>query len=266
MLFAGLYRWASYVVISTKSVALAIFTLTVVISLLVSKAIAYVFRNFVHIYANEIATVATALLALGTFYLARDAGRQIRTMENDQRPWVKVEPEIAGRLEFIVGGFGNLPLRFTLTNVGKSPAFNVTVVPWGFLSFQGHNDPLKELRARCDWLRDQPLDNPARGSVLFPGDRVPWDQLGVSAVGFSPDDIQKSVVQENDQRHLYIWIIGCADYMFGEPKQHHQTGFIYRLGQIIPREGMQPALTFGIVPQATVSRKQLRLWLNPAQA
>jgi hypothetical protein len=72
-------------------------------------------------------------------------------------------------------------------------------------------------------------------------------------------------VGEDDQRHLDIWIIGCADYVFfGEPKQHHQTGFIYRVGQIIPREGMQPALTFGIVPQGTIPPDRLRLFPSPS--
>jgi hypothetical protein len=264
MLFSSLYRWINYVVVAIKSVILVCFTLTVVIGLLLLRVISCVFRNFVVTYANPIAAVATALLALATLYLARDAGRQITIMEDDQRPWVKVETEIAGPLEFIIGGFGNLPLRFTLTNVGKSPAFNVTLVPWGFLVFQGHNDTHKEQRERCGSRRDQPLDNPARGSVLFPGDHLLWDQLGASGVGYSPDEIQKGLVDENGQRDLHIWIIGCADYVFGEPKRHHQTGFIYSLGRIIPREGMEPALTFGIVPQGTISRDQLRLFPSPS--
>ena len=264
MLFASLYRWARCGVVATKSAVLALFTLTVVICLLSWKVIAYIFKNFVVTYANTILAVATALLALATLNLARDAGRQITIMEDDQRPWVKVETEIAGPLEFIIGGFGNLPLRFTLTNVGKSPAFNFTLVPWGFLVFQGHDDPQKEQRERCGRWRDQSLDNPARGSVLFPGDHLVWDQLGVRGVGFSPDEMQKGLVDENGQRDLHIWVIGCADYVFGEPKRHHQTGFIYSLGQIIPREGMEPALTFGIVPQGTISRDQLRLFPSPS--
>jgi hypothetical protein len=218
-------------------------------------------------YTNEILAGATALLAIATMFLAGAANRQLRIMENDQRPWVKVDTEIADSLVFWVGGPAIMPLRFVLANVGKSPAFNVRLASLGYLIFVGHNDPHKEQHEKCEWLRDQPLDNPARGSVLFPGDRVPWDQMGgafTSGVAFSSTDIQKIPVREDKQRHLEIWIIGCADYIFGEAKLHHQTGFIYQLAQIIPREGMQPALTFGIVPQGTISPSQLRLFPSPS--
>jgi len=211
--------------------------------------------------------VATVILAMATAYLAWDADRQIGIMENDQRPWIKVETEIAGPFDFHAGGLANLPLRFTLTNVGKSPAFNIRLGAWGYLIFPGHNDPHKEQAQRCEWLRGQPLDNPARGSTLFPGDRVPWDQLGgafTSGIGFTQDEILKGVVEENGLGRLNISFFGCADYVFGASRRHHQTGFIYNLALVVPREGMQPGLTFSIVPQGNISQDHLRLFLSPS--
>lgn len=215
---------------------------------------------------HQVTAFATLLLAFGTAWLARDASRQIGIMENDQRPWIKVETEIAGPLDF-THGFVYMPLRLTLANVGKSPAFNIRPGVWGSLAFSGHNDPQKEQAQTCARFRGEPLDNPARGFILFPGDRVPWEQMGgghMSGVGFSPQDIQRNLVDENGRKVLGIWILGCVDYVFGEPTQHHQTGLIYSVGQIIPREGMEPALTFSIAPQGSIPSDKLRLILSPS--
>ena len=82
--------------------------------------------------------------------------------------------------------------------------------------------------------------------------------LAISQYGF----------QEASHRTVYeksvidFWIFGCVDYMFGEPKKHHQTGFIYRVGfthddvfsfDIEPQAGEIPAekLRFVTAPYAT---------------
>jgi hypothetical protein len=120
-------------------------------------------------------------------------------MENDQRPWIKVEAQISSPLDFTTN-FGTMRLRIILTNVGKSPAFNIQPAVWGFLVSAVHINPNKEQTHRCERLKQEPLDNAAKGFVLFPGDRIPWDQMGgefTSGIGFSPQDIQRSLTPEN---------------------------------------------------------------------
>jgi hypothetical protein len=87
-----------------------------------------------------------------------------------------------------------------------------------------------------------------------------------SSLGFMPDDIQQGVFEENGEKQLVIWFFGCADYVFAASQQHHQTGFIYRIMQVTPREGMPSALTNIIVPrpQGRILPDQLRLFLSPS--
>jgi hypothetical protein len=262
--FSKICRWGGKFFGFLTSVLKIIFTLIVVFFLLCYKVIASACKK---IDVPRFTAFLTLLLALATAALAFVAYRQTRIMENDQRPWIKVEVEIASPLDFTVGGWGIMRLRLTLTNVGKSPAFNVRLAHWGFLNFEGHNDPHKEQRERCERFRGEPLDNPARGSVLFPGDHLPWDRMGgafTSGIAFPPDEIRKGLVEENGLGHLNISIFGCADYVFSALRQHHQTGFNYSLAQIIPREGMPAALTFGIAPQGSISADQLCLFPSPS--
>jgi len=200
---------------------------------------------------------------------------QARIMENDQRPWIKLEVAISGPLQFIPLALqlheerhlATMPLHITLSNVGKSPAFNIQVGIWGYLIYPGHNDPNRNQTLSCEGIRTQPLDNPARGAVLFPGDSVPWDRAGgmfTSVVGFTPDEIRKVPADANGQRNLDVWIFGCADYILSDTKTHHQTGFMYRLAQITPREGMQPLLLFGVVSGVNIAADQLILVPSPS--
>jgi hypothetical protein len=166
---------------------------------------------------------------------------QLKAMEADQRPWIKIEATIAGPLTFFEPvGFADMPMHFMLTNVGHSPAFNVRLTAWSFLLSLNHHELEREWGERCENFKRTPLDNPARGMILFPCDQLPWDQSGI---GLTPDDIKKNIIDEGGNKGLDVWIYGCADYVFGEPKAHHQTGFVYRLGHLIPSKGVM-ALSF----------------------
>jgi hypothetical protein len=41
-----------------------------------------------------------------------------------------------------------------------------------------------------------------------------------------------------------LFVAGCADYIFGNPPAHHQTGFIYRLAHLIHRPGEEDGLSY----------------------
>jgi hypothetical protein len=163
-------------------------------------------------------------------------------------------------------GLGILPIGFTFINVGRSPAFNTQLGVWGFLDFPGHTDLFGEQKERCERLRHQPFDNPARGMLLFPDEsRNEKDAaFGGSLVpGISETDIQRSGIA-NGKKELDIWIYGCADYTYGVGEVHHQTGFVYRLGRIIDRPGMNAAISFGITRDTVIPADHLELFPSPS--
>jgi hypothetical protein len=187
--------------------------------------------------------------------------RQLDAMEADQRPWIKIEATIAGPLTFFEpAGFADMPMHFILTNVGHSPAFNVRLTAWSFLLSLNHHDLEREWEERCENFKRIPLDNPARGMILFPSDQMPWSQSGI---GLTPDDINKNTIDEGGKKGLDVWIYGCADYVFGEPQAHHQTGFVYRLGHLTPGKGVI-ALSFRFEPHGTFPAESLTLSPSPS--
>jgi hypothetical protein len=194
---------------------------------------------------------------------AADAANNLNTI--GVRPWIKVKPQISGPLD-LSSGLGILPIDFTLINVGRSPAFNIQLGVWGFLGFPGQIDLFTEQKERCERLRHQPLDNPARGMLLFPGERRNENEaaFGGSLVpGISETDIRRSGIASS-KKELDIWTYGCADYTFGVGEIHHQTGFVYRLGRVIDRPGMNAALTFGIDPSTLIPADHLELYPSPS--
>jgi hypothetical protein len=139
-------------------------------------------------------------------------------MQDEQRPWIKVDPETVGALSlFDAGGkpYGFLYVTFKLTNVGKRPAFNVQLLLWGFVPRKDH-DVLTAEKDRCGKAEIQPLDNPNRGAVIFLGDHVLDSDLtppGKILAGVSPEDITQSI-KEGDGKTFQLEIFGCANYTF----------------------------------------------------
>jgi hypothetical protein len=191
---------------------------------------------------------------------------QLKAMETDQRPWIKVEAEISQGLQ-VHGGDGILPTKFTLTNVGHTPAFNVQLEVWGFVSVPGV-DIMAEQKERCERVRNQPLDNPARGAILFPGDSMDPSRysFGASLVPhFSPEDVKNGLIDDGTgHKTISFWVYGCIDYAFGTPARHHQTGFIYTVARLIDRPGLPQGMSLGIDPTEATPADHLRLFPSPS--
>jgi hypothetical protein len=98
---------------------------------------------------HHVIAVATLVWAFGTVWLAYNAYIQIEVMENDQRPWIKVDVKPINSFRFRPDGSGFLPLEITLSNVGRSPAFNIQPGAWGFLFTDKHRDIAQEQQERC---------------------------------------------------------------------------------------------------------------------
>lgn len=181
---------------------------------------------------------------------------QLNEMTLEQRPWIRVKPVISGPFEF-QGTWGETPIaapvRFFLKNVGHSPAFNVRLVAWGFLSGVG-KDLLAEQKSHCDLLRAKPLDDAGRGAILFPEEDIPAEETNGGIDSFpvlSASDIATYLARNGQNQGVDFWIYGCADYAFGREMTHHQTPFIYRLGHAVRVNGVVKGATLGIDPENT---------------
>lgn len=181
--------------------------------------------------------------------------RQLDLMAVEQRAWIKVEIEPAGPLQFfdIPSPWGSLPLRTNVTNVGKSPAFNVreTLQPFLVVS-RTKNDIAAAHRRRCEMLRDAKPEND-RGVVVFPGERVPLEFMGASTgIGITPNVLNEGLFEDNGTQKIDLWFFGCVGYREGEAKTYRQTAFIYRVGHIQAQSGLMPGLNFSIEPKGMI--------------
>jgi hypothetical protein len=189
------------------------------------------------------AAIAAALFA---FWSAWIFNLQLSEMRSEQRPWIKVEPETINGLSIINMGpqapLITLDVTYKLTNVGHSPAFNVGLTWWGFVPYGGHDDIVAEQKTRCEAYRRSHLDNPARGNILFPGDRILDTALvmGIghavaSAVGPFPPS---AFTNRDGKKYIRFSIYGCADYgIVSGSTERHQTGSIYFVGHVVQTNG-----------------------------
>jgi hypothetical protein len=215
--------------------------------------------------ANTLTGVGTIGLALATVFLAWTGNRQLTVMEDDQRPWIAVDVKPTGHFFFHPDDSGALPVQITPSNVRKSPAFNIEPVAWGYLISEKSNDINHEQRRRCELVRNRKpsRDDIGNLSVVFPGQITKWhEHAGNIAAWFSGEQFRTHHRTVNGKQVIDFWVFGCVDYMFGEPKKQHQTGFIYRVGiirdevfsfDIEPQGGDIPAesLRFVTAPYAT---------------
>jgi len=205
----------------------------------------------VGIYTRRLfwATAVLAVISGGTLWAIKG---QLDAMQFDQRPWIKVEV-LPGRLVVerlptdkdgpVIFFFPHLKM----TNIGKSPAFNTTFSFDTYVAGEGHNDPHSAQRELCKKIRDP--NNPdslerkpngiprdyisALGTVLFPGDFFTEShEYGVRMVGIIGEKALRYMQKPKDKYYVHFFLIGCVDYIFGAPSQHHQTGFVYAVSQV----------------------------------
>jgi hypothetical protein len=136
------------------------------------------------------------------------------------RPWVKIDIKVAGPIVYNVNG-ANITLRYTVTNIGHSPALNVMVSPrLVFPAIGGHPgnfDPRGELRKD---LADHALRGPSPfGYSLFPEETISQDVT----VTMSQDEIKAAT---KVIAAIYPTIIGFVEYRMGFDDNPHRTGFI----------------------------------------
>lgn len=177
-------------------------------------------------WAQLIAVGLAAYYAFGQLTVMRG---QLEATEADQRPWISLDMQAEGPLIRDSSGW-NFNVKYTLNNVGKSPAFGVDFIaimvplgvaqpnpppPQGF----SYGMPTKVVDAAVETACEEQLRLPGYGEIMFPG--VPqnkrWkphsDPVGA---GFIPG----------------FAIIGCATYKFVDDTVIHRTVRIFDLEKL----------------------------------
>ncbi len=168
---------------------------------------------------------------------AEDAARVAKdALVASRRPWILVDVELANPIEFDTSGL-RLTLKFSLINKGSDPAFNVSP-EWKIIS--NRSGPFVVIQEQEKWCAETKarFNGPnCGGFTIFP------DQprsISITAT-MVQSDIDADVARD-EMRAMMIEsgrevgdptirpvIIGCVDYQFGSPPEHHQTRFAYEL-------------------------------------
>jgi hypothetical protein len=155
------------------------------------------------------------------------------TLVASQRAWIRTEIGVGNQpLIFYPKGHptgASVSVSFKLTNVGNSPATNISYHAWLVLLKNGGPFPAAEQEARCGEIRQQPL---GQGYTLFPNEIFPGN-IGFGewslGIGIGPEEIEKGLVVGGG-KNVSLHVVGCVDYAFQtDPGKHHQTGFILEL-------------------------------------
>jgi hypothetical protein len=158
---------------------------------------------------------------------------QLNEMQAEQRPWLRVDATPGDFVVLDPPGTVAYPTivfnpHFIITNVGKSSAFNALLSFTGWSDVVSRDDPHRAQAKICELLARQPTAERHDGRIMFPGDHFN-EELGSAKqnVGFMGPDFAKGLIKKNQEWPMHLKVIGCVDFLFGSPPEHHQTGFIY---------------------------------------
>ncbi len=194
---------------------------------------------------HDAAIVALGTLAIAAFtctlwWTTRGTLAHLRReFEAEHRPWIPPDIQLASGWTWTADGEGRVTLRFTLRNIGRSPATNVNVRTEIFPSGWGFPNPA---------AAQKKLSQSERRDPIAPGEGMGWTIFPNSAPRYL--DITMSISAADFEKSRLAWkatypeldnnttvspvIVGCITYRFvGE---QHQTGFMLELSRIEPGE------------------------------
>lgn len=205
----------------------------------------------------EVATKAANAARDGAEAAKQAAEIAQKTLIASQRAWIRID-EIGlggGALAFDKNG-ASISISFKITNVGNSPAINITPHVWLIALKNGGPFSLQEQQRLCNDIRNKPFQI---GFTLFPNEQFPTNMgIGGWSLGtnISPDEVKLGLEVSADKKHVALEVFGCIDYTFpADPTTHHQTGFIRMLQKrgptlVSPEDGMIPVGQLMLMPVA----------------
>jgi hypothetical protein len=165
----------------------------------------------------------------------------LQQLEASERPWVFPTMSIESPLTFLANGRARISLRFTLENIGHSPAW-VRIIPGALQPFDVDSAaPAPE--GTCAQLYQKGVDpsdtygspkEPKMEPLVLPGKQVQeeWD------VDAAAKDISAAVRHAEAHKIAGIaafFVVGCLDYASRIPAKRYQTGFVFLISKIQPQ-------------------------------
>lgn len=218
---------------------------------------------------------ATVAIAVLTYYVAqltseqgKIATRQLSIIESDERPWISTKIEIIGSLAITDNG-AEIRIRYTLENVGKTPAFNVVafpliaaaIFPAGPNYIFGPIDPINEVKKACKKYSQSLSDfldagfTLLFGNTIFPNKTFTKEETAV--IDFPPT-IPSSLMISKRQMTGPAFLISCVDYRASAETAHHQTGDAFYLDRRNP-DNPSKSIDIDLTTTGVVHQEDLRL-------
>ncbi len=138
------------------------------------------------------------------------------------RAWLSVDVIPNGPFIYR-GDTGNLSVRFTIKNTGRSVANEVEIhakafaVTWGDAIF---TEPANQQKELCGSI--EPKLTPI-GITVFPDSPETID----FTFGITKQEMEAHRIENTNMVALVL--VGCVDYLSSNHPSHHQTGFIYEI-------------------------------------
>jgi hypothetical protein len=173
--------------------------------------------------ATVLLTLAIAIAAIWSGWVFQ---AQLDIMRDADRPWIDMDIQITSPLTFD-GKTVRTEFTFIPSNIGRSPAQNISIIPILTPAFLGDN--LREIQERMCGDTAFKYGMGSLKYVLFQGHHysqpvgleIPVQDLdslwGKLPPGIAPPD------------PIGIALVGCVDYTYESSAHHHQTAFAYDL-------------------------------------
>jgi hypothetical protein len=197
--------------------------------------------------------ILTVVIAGAAIYSAWVFQGQLSLMRDADRPWVKVDITVTSPLTYDRNGM-NIGLTFILTNVGKSPADNVSIAPRLVTAFMG--DDLEQIQKRICENRAASAEDKWLRYVLFPGDPLPQQIRFQMSTAEVDSHWNKFELSQGPIDLIPVALVGCVDYTYRPSPRHHQTGFAV---DVVTSSGGMPLKSMApIIPSTLALREHAR--------
>jgi hypothetical protein len=162
-----------------------------------------------------------------------------RAFVSGERAWVRVDIELGGPLTFDPSGSARLPLVFTVTNCGKSPATNVRVYQDLLLKYSKQKQVLETYRDFCNRVRtraEKPSIADFSSYTLFPNETkilriTKWiHSQQITEVS----EFWRELSKEPPPPYFSPFMVGCVAYRIPFDDRQHQTGFSVEIRRRVP--------------------------------
>lgn len=246
-------KWASY-----------LFWATVASLILTLGGLLLIWRTLVHtkiaadasakmVFEAEKTTAAAIKGAEAAERSAADAREQLIT---SRRPWLSVTAEIAGDLQFLLDGAGEVQglvdIEFKINNFGNSPAIATLIYariqPWPVDAFVG-------LRSNFVESLHNRKDCPTLGYNVVPGG-TKWQ---THSLPIFPRDIEKGLAIYNlpgFPRGICTQVLVCVAYDDPATKTTHETGAVFNLGKVFTPAGTIISADLGVIEKGDLELRE----------